>query len=362
MKRIVISILLILIAAPAFACTTVIVSAKASASGRPLMWKQRDTGAEFNYLAFFPADEGRYSYTGVVNTADTEKESVWCGSNEVGFSVMNAMSYGLSPLVTDDRPYEGIVMKRALEICRTVSDFEEYIKSLPRPNGLESNFGVIDAEGGAAYFEVHDYGFTRFDVADAPGGYLIRSNWSVTGRKGEGKGYDRYDVAAAKMKAHTGGFTAEWIIDKLGRDPLIARSKTVNSVVFEGVGAGDPVNSTLIWAVMGYTPYAFVLPAWVAAEGLFPAPLGENGRSAQNELSNSALRRYGDIEPRIALTARQRRLIDAVRAEESLVAGWIRSADRLFRAGEGSPEALEELNGKLEAEFGRFEREYGVSD
>lgn len=358
MKRIAFSVLLLLFAAPSYACTTVIVSAKASATGRPLMWKQRDTGAEFNYMAFFPSEDGRYSYTGVVNTADTERESVWCGSNEAGFSIMNAMSYGLSPLITSDRPYEGMVMKRALEICRTVSDFEDYIESLPRPNGIESNFGVIDAEGGAAYFEVHDYGFTRFDVDDAPEGYLIRSNWSVTGRKGEGKGYDRYDVAAAKMKAHTGGFTAEWIIDELGRDPLIARSKTVNSVVFEGVGDGDPVNSTLMWAVMGYTPYAFVLPVWVAAGGLFPAPLGENGRSAQNELANRALREYGDIEPRRALTKEQRRLIDAVRAEESQIVGWTRYTDRLSRAGKGSPEVLETQIGMMESEFRRFEKEY----
>lgn len=328
MKRIIISILCALMAVPAFACTTVIVSAKASATGRPLMWKQRDTSAEFNYMAYFPAADGTYSFTGVVNTDDVEKESVWCGSNEVGFSIMNAMSYGLSPRITDDRPYEGMIMKRALEICRTVADFEEYIKSLPQPNGLESNFGVIDAEGGAAYFEVHDYGYVRFDVADAPEGYLIRSNWSVTGRKGEGKGYDRYDVAAAKMKSHSGGFTAGWIIDELGRDPLIARGKTVCSVVFEGVGEGDPVDSTLIWAVMGYTPYAFALPVWVAAKDEFPSALGKDGHSAQNELANKALRKYGDIEPGVALTREQERLIRYVREQELSIAAWTRDFGR----------------------------------
>lgn len=358
MKNIIISILCLLLALPSFACTTVIVSARASATGHPLMWKQRDTGAEFNYMAFFPAAEGKYSFTGVVNTSDTEKESVWCGSNEVGFSVMNAMSYGLSPRITDDRPYEGMIMKKALEICRTVADFEKYIKSLPRPNGIESNFGVIDAEGGAAYFEVHDYGYTRFDVEDAPEGYLIRSNWSVTGRKGEGKGYDRYDVAAAKMKAHAGGFTAEWIIDELGRDPLIARSKTVNSVVFEGVGEGDPVNSTLMWAVMGYTPYAIVLPVWVAARDAFPEALGADGHSTLNELANKALNEYGDIEPDVPLTPDQRRIIDAVRTEELTIVGWIRYADMNFRTKGFDPALFDMVNGVFGSEFKVFSDKY----
>lgn len=353
-----------LVAAPAFACTTVIVSAKASATGRPLMWKQRDTSAEFNYLAFFPKTDGCYSFTGVVNTDDEQRESVWCGSNEVGFSIMNSMSYGLSPRITSDRPYEGMIMKRALEICRTVADFEEYIKSLPQPNGIESNFGVIDAEGGASYFEVHDYGYVRFDVADAPEGYLIRSNWSVTGRKGEGKGYDRYDVAAAKMKAHTGGFTAEWIIDELGRDPLIARSKTVNSIVFEGVEQGGNEKSTVMWTVMGYTPYAFAMPVWVAAEGKFPKALGVDGQrgSKQNEYANRALRSFGDIDHGKPLTHDQRRLIDACRIAESKSVGNARLMDRSFREKGMDLELVELVNKLYDSLFDAFVKDCFPAD
>ena len=70
-------------------CTTVIVSAEASGTGRPLMWKQRDTSAGFNYLEWFPGGEGRYGFLGIVNTSDTRKESVWCGANEAGFSIIN---------------------------------------------------------------------------------------------------------------------------------------------------------------------------------------------------------------------------------------------------------------------------------
>ena len=65
---------------------------------------------------------------------------------------------------------EGILMYKALGICRTVEDFVTFLDTLSRPMGVEANFGVIDACGGASYFEVDNSGWVRFDVADEPGG------------------------------------------------------------------------------------------------------------------------------------------------------------------------------------------------
>ena len=47
--------------------------------------------------------------------------------------------------------HEGKVMKRALEICQTAGDFENFLNALSRPMRVEANFGVIVAHGGAAY-------------------------------------------------------------------------------------------------------------------------------------------------------------------------------------------------------------------
>ena len=364
LKRFILSVLLIASAVPAFACTTVIVSAKASATGHPLLWKQRDTGAEFNYMEYFPAAEGKFAFTGVVNTKDSDRESVWCGSNTEGFSIMNSVAYGLSPLVTDDRPYEGIVMKKALETCRTVDEFEELLKNLPQPNGLETNFGVIDAEGGAAYFETHDYGYTRFDVADAPRGYLIRSNWSVTGREGEGKGYDRSEVAAAKMAAHTGGFTPQWIIDELGRDPLIARKTTVSSVVMEGVVPGERKDATVMWSIVGYTPFCYTIPVWVAAGNRIPEPLRKSGAqgSLQKEYASKALHAYGDYDPDELLSGEQLTLLNACRIEESTLIGAAMQLDSRMRRRNADILAIAGLNELIARQFKEFAKAYYPQD
>ena len=55
----------------------------------------------------------------------------------------------------------------------------------------EANFGVIDAQGGAAYYETTNFSFTKIDANDpvvAPFGYLIRTNYSFTGTADDGYG------------------------------------------------------------------------------------------------------------------------------------------------------------------------------
>ena len=72
------------------ACTSIIISGKATPDGRPLMWKHRDTGAPYNHITYI--DEGGYRFLGLVNSDDPDG-AVWTGSNETGFSIMNTASY-----------------------------------------------------------------------------------------------------------------------------------------------------------------------------------------------------------------------------------------------------------------------------
>ena len=39
-----------------YGCTTAVVTARASATGRPFLWKQRDTGTEWNHIAHFKGE------------------------------------------------------------------------------------------------------------------------------------------------------------------------------------------------------------------------------------------------------------------------------------------------------------------
>ncbi|HHW80551.1 MAG TPA: hypothetical protein GX746_02485, partial [Bacteroidales bacterium] len=65
------------------ACTTAVIAAKNSASGKSMIWKLRDTDNLKNAMRYF--NDGTYTYLGLVNSNDTLGEHVWGGSNSVGF-------------------------------------------------------------------------------------------------------------------------------------------------------------------------------------------------------------------------------------------------------------------------------------
>ncbi|MBU0560243.1 MAG: hypothetical protein KJ799_17120 [Bacteroidetes bacterium] len=55
-------------------------------------------------------------------------------------------------------------MKLALQTCESLEDFERLLTSLPKPMGLDANFGMIDAYGGACYYETGNYDFLKYDA------------------------------------------------------------------------------------------------------------------------------------------------------------------------------------------------------
>ncbi len=306
-------VIAVLTVVPAEACTSAVISGRATKSGRPLLWKHRDTGTEWNHIEYLKGK--RFAFTGLVNSADEERKEVWAGANERGFAIMNTASYNMKP---DSLKYlperEGEIMKQALGECATVAEFEEFLKNMPQPRALETNFGVIDAEGGAAYFEVWDYGYTKYDANDAaqyPNGYIIRSNYSFSGAQDEGMGYIRYQNAEYLLhKAYaTGALSAEWIFSSasrsfyhavLGNDALssspngwaidqdfIPRNSSSASVVVEGVRKGENPDATTIWSVIGYPPCSYAVAAWVKAKDEIADVIAaaDNGRSAVNRLA-----------------------------------------------------------------------------
>ena len=165
------------------ACTSIIISGKSTPDGRPIMWKNRDTDTYQNAIKFF--DDGKYSSLGLIDSDDPSGESVWIGYNSAGFAIMNTASYNLIMNDSIDlKDREGIVMREALMQCATVAEFESFLNNYQKPLGVEANFGVIDAVGGAAYFEVSNFSYKKLDVNDpalAPMGYMIHTNFSFTG-------------------------------------------------------------------------------------------------------------------------------------------------------------------------------------
>ncbi len=288
----------------AFACTSAIISGKLTQDGRPLMWKNRDTGNLRNCLKYFAAVGHTYNYIAVVNSDDgDDPRSIWIGTNEKGFSIMNTLSYNLrGPGENYTGKNNGSLMKRALEVCATVEDFKCLLDTLPRPLYVCSNYGVIDAAGGAAYFETSNEAYRMFDVNDtltAPEGYLVRTNYSLTGEARVGTGYVRYRQAASKIEAlaAAGNITPQSLFNELSRsfeNPLmgidltdgqhnrphstgwfceqdfIARRKSSCAVAVQGVKPGEDAELTTFWVLLGYPPVTPAVPVWVkgAASGL----------------------------------------------------------------------------------------------
>ncbi|MDR3308455.1 MAG: carcinine hydrolase/isopenicillin-N N-acyltransferase family protein [Tannerella sp.] len=301
------------------ACSSVIISGKATRDGRPLMWKNCDTD-NLNHSLIYSDDKG-LPLLGIVrnSSADEATASIWTGTNAKGFSIMNTLSYNL----TENRvtSSNGWVMRRALEVCGNVPDFKAFLDTLPKPLQVESNYGVIDAEGNAAYFETYPDGYRMIDVNDpatAPLGYLVYTNFSYTGFYDKGEGYIRYQTVMHQMvkQAPSKNFTPQWIFNKLARcfyhslmdadftdestmasfkngyipdADFIPRNSTASSTVVQGVRKGENPELTTMWTVLGYTPCSIAIPSWVKA-GRDNAPLlMRGGENYTSQMCNRAL-------------------------------------------------------------------------
>lgn len=362
------------------ACTTAIVSAGASASGRPLIWKQRDTDNPHNVVQYVTG--GQYAYTAIFNASDKQRRSAYAGANEVGFVIMNNLSYNLAE-GTYSSVVNGRVISQALASCRTLDDFQRMLDEWPAPRNIEANFGVADAFGGAAYFEVGDTKVVRFDVE--PSGWLVRTNFSLAGREGEGSGMARYETAQYLMAQHTGKFTPEFLIDGLGRSfynaelgadmqiaapagvavdlDFIPRYTSVSSVCIEGVGPGDDPASSVLWTAIGYTPGCYAVPVWVAAgedipSFLLPDKGSEKGYAPANALAEELLHYVHpadrDAKEKYIDFYRLRPILSAVRSAEAVEREAGRALDDRFRKQGFDAGAVRAYNREAEQRFNAF--------
>ena len=178
MKKIVLLTIALFSVSITFACTSFIISGKATPSGKPMMFKHRDTDELNNRIAHFQGK--KYAFMGLVNAPSLDGE-VWAGMNEAGLCIMNTASYNLREDNLDcqmDR--EGEFMYHVLGQCATLQEFEAWIDTYPQPWGVEANFGIIDAQGGAAYYEINNHRWIKYDVNEEANGFRIITNFSFS--------------------------------------------------------------------------------------------------------------------------------------------------------------------------------------
>lgn len=281
--------------APVPACTTAVVAPSATADGRPLLWKNRDGDDRKNQVVH--CADGKYAYVGVVNAGDAAGLDIWAGLNEAGFAIMNAASYNLGE---EESAGEGRLMKLALQSCASVEDFQALLeRTSAKPRDVMANFGVIDARGGAAYFEVGPDAYRRFNASDAaiaPRGFLVRTNFSESGDRAQGTGFLRRDRALSLLEEQVGrrSLTARSLLAEVARDianvrlgsfPLenrrkgpvwaytgdsVCRWETVSTFVAQGPRPGEPPSLATAWIVLGQPLTAVAVPHWVHAASVPP--------------------------------------------------------------------------------------------
>lgn len=300
------------------ACTTAVISGKYTNNGRAMIWKLRDTETFENKIHYFT--DGQFDYVGLINSNDAKGEQVWGGSNAVGFAIMNSASFNVNLQdTTSFKDREGYFMKLALQTCQSLEDFEALLKKTPKPMGLAAHFGVIDAKGGAAFYEVNNQTFSKFDANDAaqaPNGYILRTNYSFTGKKDIGYGFIRFQTAQhlfyqadamGKLNAQTicqefsrslkhavlnKDFRQEYQQVPAGEHfinsgDMITRHGSSSMILIEGVTATEPADLSTIWTMVGFPNTCLTLPVWVRGGQKLPTVLTapDTLNSPLNELS-----------------------------------------------------------------------------
>jgi hypothetical protein len=348
-------------AVPALPCTSAVVGRSASADGRALLWKHRDSPAQHNEVVV--REDGRFLYVGVVNAGDDAGREIWMGVNAAGLAVINTAS---DDLVEPDLPKdgEGRLIKVILQSCATVAEVEALL-ALTDPGGRDvtTDLGVIDARGGAAYFEIGQKRFVRYDAEDPgknPRGYLLRTNFAYSAPADKGGGYIRMEriTELADQEWKRGqGLGLDFLLGRAsldlanrvtGIDPVakpsptgiidardtINRSSSVADAVFVGVKDGEPAFATTLWVALGQPLASLAVPVWPVAQTL-PATLNGEKQATLEELADAIrlrlypqqrgnLKHYLDARAasllRQRLDAAQRRIFELVAARRREVA------------------------------------------
>ncbi len=296
-------------------CTIGVAAGKATSDGRPMLWKTRDylssPNNEVKYDTSF-----RYKFISVSNAGSSTY--AWMGLNEHGFAIVNALSTDLPK--GSSGPSNGAFMRDVLGNCKTVAEFRHYLDSTNR-TGRETraNFGVIDSTGEAAIFETSGNQYWEFNANNSPNGYVIRTNFSMTG--GGSTGIERYNRSADLMAKFYAGdslnlksilryqmrdfsdfnsnpvsvpYKQQWApgipYGYINTSKSICRYSSVSAAVIHGVLPTEKAGLSTMWTILGQPASSVALPYWPVvntppeADGETTAPLCDISRQIRSTL------------------------------------------------------------------------------
>lgn len=307
----------------AWACDIAVVSAKASTTGRPFIWKNFDSSQSWHQeIKYFPArktgpggylmvyrfEDGMRLLTGTPITPSA-------GVNESGFAIAITSVYEEYNPVHSATDLSTELMREALEQCQTLADFERLVKKWHWSHfgcAVSCNAAVIDAKGGAAMYELFtgyiSGGFMpiRYKKYDANTGRVVNNlGWVLNAGQGNAfigfhvrtnyndycpwnVGADRRLRAEALMTqmAKNKRLSFSNVMREVSKDVegkqvsssssptnystmyCISRSCTRSGIVVDGVASGGDPRLSVFWCVLGEPSIGCYVPYFVAAKGV----------------------------------------------------------------------------------------------
>ncbi len=310
-------------------CTSAVASGAVTADGRPLLWKNRDTSHRDNEIVHFPAEEASHAFVAVCNAGRTS--SVWGGLNSQGFAIINTLTPDMRSMSRRSSKglANGALMKRALQTCSTVDEFELLLEQTNETGRRTvATFSVIDAHGGAATFDTGPGAYVRFDADSHAAartltrGLNVRSNFSYAAHElspdtvsrealqtltGVGSKH-RHDRAAELCLplAMDAKLSVDALLERVVRDQslgegpdpeyldtaeTLSRRTSVSAMVFQGVKPGEDPATATMWVMLGEPALSSALPVWVAqgrtsplVDGPETGPLSDLARAVREAL------------------------------------------------------------------------------
>jgi len=283
-------------------CTIGVANGSATTDGRPILWKSRDWLLSQDNEVKYNINH-RYKFICLSNAGSSSY--AWAGVNEHGFAILNSHSgdipngdSGLSP---------GALMRNVLGMCKTVADFIHFLDSTNITGRKTSdNFAVIDSTGEAVIFETADTTYWKFDTKDTENGYLIRTNFTLTGSGVSGmerhirsselvenlyikNSLNHKSIIRSHMRDFSDKdsnpinipYTQVWQDDKpigyININWSICSHNTVSGVVIQGIKDNEKAGLSTMWTLLGNPATTVALPYW---------PLGNTPELADGEISS----------------------------------------------------------------------------
>jgi predicted alpha/beta superfamily hydrolase len=275
-------------------CTVGVAIGKATADGRPLLWKTRDYEVKNNIVFYTQTD--KYNFISDI-TPEYGFSKSWFGVNNRGFAIINTYIDDFPD--GKNGPENGEFMFEALESCATVKEFQNLLdKTNISGRTTKAVFGVIDTVGGAAIFEVNANKYWMYDANDkniAPNGYIVKTNFTIA--NGGTAGIERYnrscilinefykgdslnvksilkyqmrdmaDSAGMPITLNSGGASAGYFNFRKN----ICTPYSIAATVIQGVKQSEPAFLTTMWTMLGNPFTSIAIPYWPVGQSPYIA-------------------------------------------------------------------------------------------